>query len=339
MGSVTRVLVTGATGGLGRNAVAHLLDRGCAVRATGRNLAAGRELAAAGAEFVTLDLAAADESELADLMDGVDAVWHCAALSAPWGREADFAAANALATGKLLDAAGASRASRFIHVSTPALYFDFRHRYNVPEAFRPRRFVNAYARTKAQAEDKVQEATRAYPALRTTILRPRAIFGEHDQVLMPRLARMLSRRGGRLPLPRGGAATLDLTYVGNVVHAMWLATSHPDLTSGLAFNITNQQPVMLRDALTRVFVQELGQPLRIVTLPYPLLSAASRLVQLWAAVTGREPALTPYSLGAIHFDMTLDNTQAREVLGYLPPYSLDQGLARTARWLRERGHG
>lgn len=339
MGPVTRVLVTGATGGLGRNAVAYLLGRGCAVRATGRNRQAGVELADQGAEFIPLDLAAADEGQLAGLLEGVDAVWHCAALSAPWGREVDFLAANVHATDKLLKAAGQSRANRFIHISTPALYFDFRHRYSVPEAFRPRRFVNAYARTKALAEDKVLQATRAYSALRTTILRPRAIFGEHDQVLMPRLARMLSQRGGRLPLPRGGAVTLDLTYVGNVVHAMWLATAHPSLASGQAFNITNQQPAVLRDVLTRVFAQELGRPLRIVSLPYPLLSTASRLAQLWAALTGKEPALTPYSLGAIHFDMTLDNTRARDVLGYLPPYSLDEGLARTARWLREHGHG
>lgn len=334
-----RILVTGATGGLGRNAVESLLARGCQVRATGRKMDIGRQLARQGAQFVALDLAAATPGELAELLRGVQAVWHCAALSSPWGPEADFVAANVTATRNLLQAAGQSQATRFVHISTPALYFDFRHHFDIPENYRPARYVNAYARTKAQAEEWVQAAARDYPRLRCAILRPRAIFGEHDQVLIPRLVRILRERRGRLPLPRGGAATLDLTYVGNVVHAMWLATQGPDIASGEAFNITNQQPAALRDMLRRLFIDELRQDMRIVDLPYPLLNAASHLLQWLAAASGREPALTPYSLGAVQFDMTLDNRRARERLGYQPIYSLEDGVARTARWLREQAHG
>nr|WP_233158725.1 NAD(P)-dependent oxidoreductase [Chromobacterium sp. ASV5] len=334
-----RVLVTGATGGLGRNAVADLRGKGCMVRATGRNTAIGRQLATQGAEFIPLELSTASDIELSKLMTGIDAVWHCAARSAPWGHEADFIAANVTATSKLLNAAGRSGVIRFIHISTPALYFDFRHRMEVPEVFRPFRYVNAYARTKAIAEECALEAAAAYSDMRVTILRPRAIFGEYDQVLMPRLARMLDQSGGRLPLPRGGAVTLDLTYVGNVVHAMWLATRQPSLASGDIFNITNHQPVILRDVLEKLFMEELGQPLRIVTLPYPLLSFASQLAQWVASITGKEPPLTPYSLGAIHFDMTLSNQRARDILGYQPRFSLEEGLVRTARWLQESAHG
>jgi nucleoside-diphosphate-sugar epimerase len=169
------------------------------------------------------------------------------------------------------------------------------------------------------------------------ILRPRAIFGPHDQVLMPRLARVMAARGGRLPLPRGGTARIDVTYVDNVVHAMWLATSTASLASGSVFNVSNQEPARLKDILQSLFVDALGQPLRIVALPYALMAALARGMELAARLTGREPALTAYSVGALGFDLTLDSTLARQQLGYRPVVSLAEGIRRTAQWMRDHG--
>jgi nucleoside-diphosphate-sugar epimerase len=332
-----RILITGATGGLGRNAVHALLQKGMEVRASGRNAETGKALAAAGAEFVALDLATAMPAQLDGLMRDVDAVWHCAALSSPWGATADFIAANVTATQRLLQAAGQNDVARFIHISTPALYFDYTDRFNVKESFHPKSYVNAYARTKAQAEAGVQDAVWRFPRMRCIILRPRAIFGPHDQVLVPRLCRVLDERGGRLPLPRGGRVTLDLTYVENVVHAMWLATDSTRAPSGSVFNITNQEPVVLRDILRQLFADGLQRQCDIVDLPYPLLAAVARSMQLLSHLTRREPALTPYSIGALSFDMTLDNTHAREVLGYLPPVSVADGVQHTVEWIKRHG--
>ena len=330
-----RILVTGATGGLGRNAVRTLLEQGVQVRATGRNAETGRELERIGAEFVALDLAQATPQQVDALVRGIDTVWHCAALSSPWGREQDFIAANVTATGQLLRAAASAHVRRFVHISTPAMYFDYRNRYEVPETFRPERYVNAYARTKAMAEKLVQDSAERQPQMLCVILRPRAIFGPHDQVLIPRLARVLRERGGKLPLPNGGAATIDVTYVDNVVHAMWLATIHKSLVSGAAFNITNGEPARLCDILRALFCDELQQPFEIVSLPYRVLALAARIMELVSRLTRREPSLTAYSLGALSFDMTLDNAKARKVLGYRPIVSLQEGIVRTAQWLRQ----
>ena len=76
------VLVTGATGCLGRSAVAMLLERGVKVSATGRNLEVGALLAAAGAEFIALDLVSGRPLQMERLLDGIDDIWHCAGLSA-----------------------------------------------------------------------------------------------------------------------------------------------------------------------------------------------------------------------------------------------------------------
>lgn len=331
-----RTLVTGATSGLGRNAVDYLAARQAPLRATGRNLGVGATLRAQGVEFMPVDLSTASASQIDTLLDGIDTIWHCAALSSPWGRLQDFEAANVAATRHLALAAARHGVRRFIHISTPSLYFDYRHRTAVPETFRPVRFANHYANTKARAEDVIRRIAVGHTQTRFVMLRPRAIFGPHDRVLFPRIIHLLRARNGYLPLPRGGATLMDLTYAENVVHAMQLATTRSDLPSGEAFNITNGEPARLRDVLDAL-LRSLHIPYRIVALPYPLLDAAARAMQTWAAIRGREPALTRYGIGTLQFDMTLDTARAQRLLGYRPTVTLKQGIETTAQWIRSHG--
>ena len=332
-----RILVTGATGGLGHNAVEYLLKHDVAVRATGRNPAIGGALADLGAEFIAADLAHATPQALAELVVGMDAVWHCAALSSPWGTPRLFEDSNVKATANLLEAAGRSGVKCFVHISTPAIYFDFTHRYGIVESFRAKTFVNEYARTKASAEEEVRAASVKFPGLRTTILRPRAIFGPHDQVLMPRLMHMLAARRGRLPLPRGGRTMIDMTYVDNVVHAMWLATMKDSLPSGLVFNITNDEPDQIAVVLEKLFVGELKRRMEIVDVPYRAMAFGAGVLECFSRMTRKEPRLTRYSAGVLAFDMTLNLDHAKSMLGYAPPVALDEGIARTASWLGKHG--
>ncbi|WP_027015206.1 NAD-dependent epimerase/dehydratase family protein [Comamonas composti] len=329
------VLVTGATGGLGRNAVEFLQGRGRNVRATGRDGSVGKTLAAGGAEFVALDLARASRSAFESLVDGVQAVWHCAALSSPWGRAQDFLAANVKATQGLAQAAVARGVERFVHVSTPSLYFDYSHRRDIDEDFRPAHYVNHYARTKAEAEQVIRDLALRDGGTRFVMLRPRGIFGPHDRVLFPRVLRLVRERGGRLPMPRAGQACIDLTYVTNVVHAMDLA-GRADVASGSVFNITNGEPTSLGHVLGAV-LGPLGLDFRLVAVPYPAVDMAARAAETWARMSGREPTLTRYAAGMLNYDMTLNIARARQQLGYEPVVSLADGLAATVEWIREHG--
>lgn len=330
-----KILVTGATSGLGRNASEYLLQRGIEVIACGRNQQAGQQLSQMGAKFISVELADLTQQDAKKLMAGCDAIWHCAALSSPWGKRQDFEKTNIHATQTLATAAGEANVSRFIHISTPAIYFNFTHQQDISESTVNTHFANQYARTKYLAETVIKQCVSQFPTTRYTILRPRGLFGPHDRVLLPRLLAQIKSCQGKLILPNGGNNHFDLTYVGNVVHSMQLATVKNGLKSGAAYNITNQQPQALKQTLQQLF-SELNLKCEIRSAPYPLLYGLATLLEAIGYITGKEPLLTRYSLGAAYFTMTLDNQKAQQELGYYPLYTMQQGVKLTAKWLKQQ---
>jgi nucleoside-diphosphate-sugar epimerase len=333
---MTRVLITGATGGLGQNAVCRALTDGWRVTATGRRGDVLNALAAQGAKTYQADLVTLPERVLVELMDLHDVVWHCAALASPWGPREAFIEANVDMPARLFEAAARAGVSRFVHISSPSLYFDYTDRRDIPESHRASHFASHYAESKALGEDQLQELARAYPRVRLIILRPRLIFGPHDQVLFPRVLELLERTGGRLVLPDGGSADIDMVYVENVVEAMVLA-SRAQVDSGSVFNISNAKTVQLREAI-RQFVEAMGQKVSILPVPYPILRGAAFVAEHLADLFGSEPVLTQHIVGGMGHAMTLDISAATEKLGYKPVVSLEEGLRRTAHWFAALAH-
>ena len=303
-----QVLVTGATGGLGRVLVARLLAEGREVIALGRNHQIGARLTAQGARFVAADLC----DPAANLpLKGVETVFHLAALSAPWGAEAEFVTANLTATERLLQATQAAGAARFIYTSTPSIYARARDQLGLTEQSPlPPRFANAYARTKLRAEAAVLTAARA--VFHTTALRPRAIIAPHDNALLPRLLR--AAETGRMLLPRGGRALIEPTDARDVVSALLAAEARSHVVNGQALNISGGAPVSLRALVEQVFA-ELGKPVRLIPLPARLVLGAGALAE---ALARREPVITRYAAMALGWSQTFDLAAARLALGWEP---------------------
>ncbi len=324
---MSRVLVTGATGGLGIAVVHALLAKGHTVRATGRRDAADR---LQGAEFVRADLLDAEALPL--LVDGIDAIIHCAALSSPWGAYDDFHAANVVVTRRLLAAARQAGVRRLVFISSPSVYARTVDQLNLTEkdsvAPKP---LNAYAATKAMAEQEVMAASDE--AMACVSLRPRAIVGPDDSVLLPRILRLVHK--GRFPLLRGGRALIELTDARDVAHAALLALKDRSQTAGQVFNISGGRAMTMR-AMIEALAARLTTPVRFIPLPYPLAEALARAAEwLCVRLPGRpEPPVTPYGLAVLAYSQTFDLTKARDVLGYAPQYdafatALDFAASRT----------
>jgi nucleoside-diphosphate-sugar epimerase len=310
-----RALVTGATGGLGLALTRALLDAGYSVRATGRNPAAIVRLRDMGAEAVAGDLF---DLGAKAICEDIDAVFHAAALSSPWGPDAAFQHANVDLTADLLAAARTAGADAFVFVSSPSVYARWSDQTGITEDTPwPSRPLNAYARTKGEAERLVLAADA--PKFRTVAIRPRAIVGPDDAVLLPRILRLV--KTGRFPLFRAGRAMVELTDARDAARALLLAEIHREAAGGQAINVTGGRAVPVAD-LVRRLGGALGVEVRTVSVPLVLGQALSIGADaLCRILPGRpEPVLTPYTLATLAWSQTFDLSRARRLLGYEPEH-------------------
>jgi nucleoside-diphosphate-sugar epimerase len=321
-----RALVTGATGGLGLTLVAALIEAGYAVRASGRQRAALSRLETMGAEPIPGDLL----DNTAAACRGVDVVFHAAALSSPWGPDKAFQRVNVDLTRRLLDDARAAGADSFVFVSSPSVYARWRDQEGITERTPlPDRPLNAYARTKRQAEGLVLAADSA--SFRTVAVRPRAIVGPDDAVLLPRILRLVKR--GRVPLFRGGRALVELTDVRDAARALLLADQHRQTAGGQAVNVSGGRAAPIADLIGRLG-RTLGVDVRSV--PVPLVLGQTLAVASEAAarlLPGQpEPVLTPYTLSTLAWSQTFDLAGARDLIDYEPVHdAVETALAVAPR--------
>lgn len=325
------ILVTGSTGFLGQHLARTLLEKGHNVHMFGRNFAAApvQQLIAGGAIPIRADLRDRDAVEAA--CAGIDAVCHAGALSAPWGRRADFFDINVGGTEAVLAGCLAHGIRRLIYISSPSVVFDGRDQQLASEdAPYPRRFTSVYSLTKKLGEDRVNAA--AANGLRAVILRPKAIFGPGDQALLPRL--IAAARQQRLPQIGDGQNLVDLTYVENVVQAVTLALDAP-AAAGKTYTITNDEHVPLWNVIRRV-LERLHLSTSLRKIPLAVALAAASLMEVQAALTGREPLLTRYSATILARTQTYEISAARRDLGYTPCISIADGMERTLAALEVR---
>jgi nucleoside-diphosphate-sugar epimerase len=310
-----RLLITGATGGLGLALVEAARTAGHEVVATGRSLAPRARIERAGAAFVAADLAE-PRTDLRALVRGCDSVIHAAALSASWGPREAFDRVNVEATAALLAAARAEGCGRFVFVSSPSIFASFHDRLGIRADDAPARPpLNHYARTKLAAETLVLAANG--PATRTSAIRPRAIVGPDDQVLLPRLADLARRRW--MPMLRRGEALIELTDVRDAAEAILRAEADIERVAGRAVNVSGGHPRRVREVATAL-AAVLGHRPLLVDLPVALGHVLAWLSEGMARSTRRrsEPRLTRYSLATLAYSQTFDLAETAERIGFRP---------------------
>ncbi|MBF2062999.1 MAG: NAD-dependent epimerase/dehydratase family protein [Calothrix sp. C42_A2020_038] len=314
------VLVTGATGFLGRK-LAERLNLSHQVTVLGRNQKVGKQLESQGMRFLAVDIRDADGVLAACKRQ--DYVFHCAALSSPWGKYKDFYNTNVVGTRNVVRGCEIYEIKRLIHVSTSCVYFNYSHRLNISETDVLPEPANGHIMTKLLAEGLVNRASQR--KLSVISIRPRAIFGLGRFPILPQLMTISQKTG--IPLINGGKALVDITYVDNVVDALLLCQTAPDNLSGRTFNITNGQPMHLIDLL-RIISHKLGSELKLQPVSYGVADNLTLLMELISKrlLLGREPILTRYTLGTLAFSQTLDITAALSELNYQPRITIETGL-------------
>ena len=313
------VLVTGATGFLGKYVVKELVEHGYQVRAFGRNSKVGRSLENSSVSYFQGDLTKADD--VLEACKGMDLVIHAGALSTVWGPWEDFYQANVLGTKYVLEACRQTDIQRLVYVSSPSVYAAPKDQLAIKESDAPEENnLNNYIRSKLASERLFKD----YPDVPSIILRPRGLFGIGDTSILPRVINLSQKIG--IPLIGDGRQLMDMTCVENVALAIRLAIEAPE-AKGEVYNITNGEPRAFRDLLEESLIG-LGYPIKYRKIPASLLSGiASSLEFIYKTLNLKgEPPLTRYTYYLLRYSQTLDISKAEKDLGYHPKIRISEGI-------------
>ncbi|HEY8212179.1 MAG TPA: NAD(P)-dependent oxidoreductase [Myxococcaceae bacterium] len=331
-----RVLVTGASGFIGRHLCRLLVRRGHAVTALVRRTSAREALAEAGARFVQGDLSTGEGLDGAVIE--ADWIFHLAGLTKA-RNEAEFHEVNARGTERLLEALLRRPPSPKVILCSslaaagPSRPGEPRREEDPPAP------ISAYGRSKLAAEDAVRQRCGAIPSV---IVRPPIVYGPEEHELIPSFLPML--RAGVLLKSGFGRKEYSVVYVADLCGALVAAAERgrlllPDGAEperGVYFVSDGEQYAW--EDICHAMAGAWGRPdLPVLPLPewagWPALAAA----QLKAALFGGSPSLTRDKLvemSAASWTCAID--QAVEELGFQPVYPLERGMQDTLDWFRRR---
>ncbi|HKU11563.1 MAG TPA: NAD-dependent epimerase/dehydratase family protein [Sinomonas sp.] len=320
-----RVLVTGASGLLGREVAAFLVGQGHNVT-TFQRRPSGVDGAADFRGSVT------DEGAIRAAVQGAEGVIHLAAKVSFTGHAAEFHEVNVEGTRRLLHAARDAGVRDFVFVSSPSAANSGAAIAGLgAEPADPQRAHGDYSRTKAEAELLALAADE--PGFRVAAIRPHIVWGPGDTQLVERV--LQRAKHGRLPLLDAGAALIDTTYVDNAASAIAAALHRMEHIHGKALVVTNGEPRPIGELLAGICAAG-GAPAPSWSVPGGVARAVGSVVEkLWTwAGRKEEPPMTRFLAEQLSTAHWYDQRETRELLDWTPGVSLDEGLARLAAYYR-----
>ncbi len=325
-----RVLVTGASGFLGRAVAVSIRAAGHEVRTFQR-----RPSGLPGVEDVYGSITTVADTPYAGLayaVSGMDAVVHLAAKVSLTGDPAEFEAVNVGGTGTVLRASEDAGVSRFVYVSSPSVAHSGTSIMGSDAL--PADPVHArgdYARTKARAELLALAADAS--GFSVVAVRPHLVWGPGDTQLIDRIVDRA--RSGRLPLLGHGAALIDTTYIDNAASAIHAALDATDRVHGQSYVITNGEPRPVAELLAGICgAANVAAPAWRV--PASAARVAGSVIEaIWRRQPGAfgsadQPPMTRFLAEQLSTAHWFDQRRTRADLGWTPTVSLDEGFERLA---------
>jgi predicted dehydrogenase/nucleoside-diphosphate-sugar epimerase len=320
--SVSRVLVTGASGFVGKALVRKLVDSGYYVRAYVRPLSNTSALETMGAEIVHGDIR--ECASLRRAAEGMDFGIH---LAAGVRGSRQFAYSSCVeGTRNIADVARACGIKRVIYVSSMAIY-DFlalRDGENIREdsplePYRELRSTYAYAKCAAE-EVALSHIGDREPAW--TVVRPSLIFGagwDPISAVGVRIGSLVVSFGARHKI-------LRLIHVDDVCEAL-LSTMRSPETAGRVMNLSHPEVLKLEEYVRR-YVQKWNPGLRILYMPASLFMAGGWLGELLFRLLRRPPIINRRRMAYLVRSNQVDATAVRSLGIWGPSDGIRQQLGK-----------
>ena len=316
-----RVLVTGATGFVGRHLCAALLAAGHQVKAVTRRDHAFN--LAAGIQVVNMGNLGPNKDWRSSLTD-IDTVIHLAARThvlrdSALDPEAEYHRINVGATTALGVQAAAGGVHRFIFLSSVKAGAEVSLRDIPLQTKMPPNPQDAYGRTKLAAEKALGELS-AESDMDVVVLRPPLIYGPGVKGNFLELFNAVNR-GVPLPL-RWVDNRRDLIYVENLVAALMRVMEVPATICGTHY-VCDGDAVSTPELIRRT-ADALNRPARLLPMP-------ERALRLAGWMTGRSEVIK-----RLTESLCIDGHAFRRRAAWSPPFSMKEGLARTAAWYKSQ---
>ncbi|KWC87394.1 NAD-dependent dehydratase [Burkholderia cepacia] len=317
---MTRIVVTGANGFVGRAVCRLALAAGhtvtALVRRPGGCVAGVREWVHDAPDFAGLVDAWPADLE-ADCVIHLAARVHVMRDESP-DPDAAFEATNVAGTLRVAEAADAHGARRFVFASSIKAVAEGDRGVPLAEDVTPAP-EDPYGRSKLRAEQALAQFG-LHAGVDVVIVRPPLVYGPGVRANFLKMMDVVSRG---LPLPLGAiAARRSLVYVDNLADALLRCAIDPR-AAGECFHVADDDAPSVA-GLLRMVGDALGRPARLFPVPVTVLLALGRL-------TGRSAAVD-----RLTGSLQLDAGRMKRVLDWQPPQSTRQGLEATAAWYRSR---
>jgi nucleoside-diphosphate-sugar epimerase len=311
-------LVTGANGFVGSALCGKLLSEGTVVRGAARSLSPwpfDAEVTVIGSLLPGTDWTIA--------LRNVEQVIHLAARVHVMNDKssdplAEFRRINVEGTANLARQAAASGVRRFVYLSSIKVNGEFtevEHPFSADDAPAPE---DPYAVSKYEAEQALRQIADD-TGMEVVIIRPPLVYGPGVKANFESMMRWLSR-GVPLPLAAVTANRRSLVALDNLVDLIVTCLSHP-AAANQTFLVSDGEDLSTADLLGRMGAA-LGHPARLFYVPPPLLKLGARLVQ------------KPGIYQRLCSSLQLDVAKTRQMLGWIPPVSVNEGLRRAAEGFR-----
>lgn len=307
------ILVTGASGSLGKALVSQLLARTTPLRVFDRREPATR---LAGVDYVVGDLG--DAAAVDKAVDGVEVVIHAGAVMK--GTWEEHQRGTVEGTRNVVNACVSHGVKQLVYISSMSVIDWAGHSgsaVNEDARLEPHPDKRgAYTRAKLEAEQIIVDAAKR--GLPCVILRPGQIFGGGIPLINGAVAR---HAAGRWLVLGDGKLELPLVYIDDVVQAI-LAAIDKHLTHGEIIQLIDPERLTQEDVLAAAGAKG------IVHVPRPLLFALGKLTELPLALLGRQSPLGTYRLKSALARLHYESDRAQKLLGWQPQVGVREGIKR-----------
>jgi predicted dehydrogenase/nucleoside-diphosphate-sugar epimerase len=319
-----KVLVTGATGLIGRHLVRRLLQEGACLRIFVRRQPSAEFMNDGNIEVCLGDLG--DPAAVDRAVAGTEIVYHVGATMK--GGADDHERGTVCGTKNIVESVLRHHVQRLVYISSLSCLHAGPSGRGVivtedwpVEPFPAKR--GAYTQAKTEAEKIVRDAVR-HRHLRAVLLRPGRVCGPGMTLLTPEVAR---RMGNFFVILGDGTRELPLVYVDDVVSAIVLAAEKSQF-DGSVFHIVDRTHIT-QNQLVRDYVLKNARKAKVIHVPVAILYSLALGLEVLSKVLRRSVPLSIYRVKSALARMQFDCSRAEREIGWQPLVGIASGLRET----------